>query len=436
MPPVTNLERFYNLLDESQWWPHERITEMQQVELARFVNHARFTSPFYKTRLNVLFRRNGTIDFDRWEDIPIMTRADLSLQKDSIQSTTPIPSHGPFGSVQTSGSTGDPVEFLTTRFLNDISTASFWRAQKWAKMDWSSSLIHIGVSSANWKDGDVMGPWGPYWLKDATKGKRIFSTYSTSPKDRIELIKKNKASHAAFTNGVAISFIEHLQATGTLVRLKSVQFIGGAATDYIRTNFRNYLKTDIIELYSSKEGGSLASPCPLGYGWHQNAESAFVEIVDDQGKQVAPGQTGRVVITPFGNTMTPLIRYDQGDLAIAGPAEICPCGRTLPRIAEFAGRIRHRFKKPDGQVIADLPMEMRKQLGAGIWQVARVSEYTYEFRYKKRDWGIEPNLEEFRKSFEREFYPEAQFKLIEVDNFVLGPTGKHIERLDEWDPEY
>jgi hypothetical protein len=79
---------------------------------------------------------------------------------------------------------------------------------------------------------------------------------------------------------------------------------------------------------------------------------------------------------------------------------------------------------------------MRKQLGAGIWQVARVAEHSYEVRYKKRDWGIEPNIEEFCKSFMKEFYPEAQLKIIEVDNFVLGPTGKHIERVDEWDPEY
>ena len=431
---INPLERLYNLLEDSQWWPQHCLFEMQQIQLAELVTHARASSPFYKTRLDCLYRPNGTINWDRWTDVPIMTRQQLSFEQASIQSTMPVQEHGPFGSVQTSGSTGDPVKFLTTRILNDLSVTSLWRSQKWAKMDWSSSLINIGIESPRWKDGDVMGSWGPHWLKDAAKGKRIFATYATTPDDRVDLIKKYDADYAAFTNGVSLSFVEHVRDNQIPVSLKAVQFIGGTATDYLRKNFLEYLKADIFELYSSKEGGSIAHPCPLGHGWHQNAESVLLEIVDDNGKPVAPGETGRVIITPFGNTITPLIRYDQGDLAVAGPTEICPCGRTLPRIAEFSGRIRHRLTKPNGEIIYDLPIEMRQQLGAGIWQVARVAEHSYEVRYKKRDWGTKPNIEEFRKSFIKHFYPEAELRIIEVDRFVLGPTGKHLERLDEWNP--
>lgn len=434
MAQVSKLERIYNTLEESQWWPRERLEESQRIELTRLVGHARSTSPFYSTRLDCLFRPNGSIDWDRWVDIPIMTRAELSHKRATIESSRPIHAHGPFGIVKTSGSTGDPVEFLVTRMMNDLSVASLWRGQKWAKMDWSGTMIHMGPESSKFKTGDSMGPWGPPWLRAAAKGKRLFATYRLGHADRIDLIRKHRAEYASFAGGMANDFAEYLRATKENVRLKTAQFVGGIANEYIRKEFCELLKADIVELYSSKEGGSMAHPCPMGHGWHQNAESVLLEIVDDDGKPVEPGRMGRVVITPFGNTSTPLIRYDQGDTAIAGSIETCACGRTLPCISAFSGRIRHQFRRPNGEFVLPLNVEARVQLGAGVWQVARVAEHSFELRYKKRDWGVQPNVDEFSKSFFHCYYPEAQLKIIEVKDFVLGPTGKHMELLDEWDP--
>lgn len=434
MAQVKQIERIYNMLEDSQWWPRDRLREMQRAELMRLVHHARTTSPFYSTRLDCLFRPNGSIDLDRWAEVPIMTRAELSYEQASIQSRRPVQAHGPFGWVKTSGSTGDPVEFLTTKILNDVSVASVWRGQKWAKLDWSGSTIHMGFETPKRKVGDVMGPWGPFWLKEAAQGRRVFATYSTTPADRLKLMKDFEATHSGFTSGVAMNFLDYLRSSAISAQLKAVTYIGGAATDYTRKEFKTLLGADLVELYSSKEGGSMASPCPEGHGWHQNAESLLLEIVDDHGKPVAAGETGRVVITPFASTATPLIRYDQGDLAVAGPDEICPCGRALPRITRFSGRVRHVFRRPDGGVVADFSLRARKELGAGTWQIARVAEHSFEVRYKKRDWGIAPNIAEFRKTFAKEFYPEAQLRTIEVDSFPVGPTGKYMERVDEWDP--
>lgn len=434
MAQTTLVQRIYNTLEESQWWSRDRLTETQRLELTRLVGHARAHSPFYGTRLECLVRPNGHIDLDRWVDVPIMTRADLSLHQAAIQTRRLVEGHGPFGLVKTSGSTGDPVEFLTTRVLNDISTASLWRGQKWAKLDWSGTMIHMGVESPKFNAGDVMGPWGPFWLSDARQGRRIFATYQLSPEDRLRLMAQFDARYATFTSGMAVAFLDYLRSSKISARLNAVQFIGGAVSDYFRRDFQTLLGADVVELYSSKEGGSMASPCPDGHGWHQNAESVLLEIVDEAGKPVAPGEIGRVVITPFWNTATPLIRYDQGDLAVAGPTETCPCGRTLPRIERFSGRIRHVFRRPGGGIVNELSIEARRQLGAGTWQIARIGEHSFEVRYKKRDWGVAPNIAEFRKSFAKDFYPEAEVRTIEVEGFQMGPTGKHMERVDEWDP--
>ena len=72
----------------------------------------------------------------------------------------------------------------------------------------------------------------------------------------------------------------------------------------------------------------MAYRCPSQAGWHVNAETLLLEIVDASGQPCRPGEMGRVVITPFFSTAQPLIRYDHGDLAVAG--EGCACGRTCP----------------------------------------------------------------------------------------------------------
>jgi phenylacetate-CoA ligase len=50
--------------------------------------------------------------------------------------------------------------------------------------------------------------------------------------------------------------------------------------------------------------------------WQVNAETLFVEILDDQNNVLPSGECGRVVITSLFNTAHPFIRYDIGDIGI------------------------------------------------------------------------------------------------------------------------
>ena len=60
---------------------------------------------------------------------------------------------------------------------------------------------------------------------------------------------------------------------------------------------------------------------------------ALTEVVNRRtGEHVAPGEEGEIVITPFGQQATPLIRYATGDRARFMPAGECPCGRAFSGI--------------------------------------------------------------------------------------------------------
>ena len=64
----------------------------------------------------------------------------------------------------------------------------------------------------------------------------------------------------------------------------------------------------------------------------------FLEIIKENGLHAKPGEMGRIIITDLFNMAMPLIRYELGDMAIAGDNEECTCGCKLPKITKILGR--------------------------------------------------------------------------------------------------
>lgn len=101
----------------------------------------------------------------------------------------------------------------------------------------------------------------------------------------------------------------------------------------------------VADIYSSEEIGVIAFQCEQGR-YHVQAENLLLEILDEAGEPLAPGQIGRVVITPLHNLAMPLIRYELGDYATFGST--CVCGRGLPVLQQIVGRRRNMLRLPDG----------------------------------------------------------------------------------------
>ncbi len=100
---------------------------------------------------------------------------------------------------------------------------------------------------------------------------------------------------------------------------------------------------DIRGTYASTEMATSFSDCEAGCGGHLLPELLIVEIVDEQGRPLAAGETGEVVATPLGITGTPLLRYRTGDIATLH-TQACACGRTTPRLGPILGRRAHMLK--------------------------------------------------------------------------------------------
>src|SRR6185437_14455955 len=104
------LKQFYDLLMESQYWSSQQMRTYQERQLGHLLRHARANSPFYANRLDKVFRQDGSIDFSRWREIPIVKRQNLVNHRESMLASNVPPHHGLAADYETSGSTGVPVK--------------------------------------------------------------------------------------------------------------------------------------------------------------------------------------------------------------------------------------------------------------------------------------------------------------------------------------
>jgi phenylacetate-CoA ligase len=107
---------------------------------------------------------------------------------------------------------------------------------------------------------------------------------------------------------------------------------------------------DAYQLYATADLGVIAYETPARQGMVVS-EDVLLEIVGPDGKPVAEGEVGEVVVTSF-DPAHPWIRLALGDLSAVLPG-VSPCGRTNTRIKGWMGRadqttkVKGMFVRPE-----------------------------------------------------------------------------------------
>ncbi|MCU0858146.1 MAG: AMP-binding protein, partial [Pontiellaceae bacterium] len=100
---------------------------------------------------------------------------------------------------------------------------------------------------------------------------------------------------------------------------------------------------DVYSTYASSETITSFCECTAKQGGHLPPDLALIEIVDESGRPLPPGQTGEVTVTPLQMEGIPLLRFRTGDISFL-QTEPCPCGRHTPRLGPILGRKNQMMK--------------------------------------------------------------------------------------------
>ena len=108
-------------------------------------------------------------------------------------------------------------------------------------------------------------------------------------------------------------------------------------------------EVQLFATYSSTEMGATFAECSEGCGGHVHPELIIVEIIGEDNRPVADGETGEVVVTTLGVEAMPLLRFRTGDMA-KKCTERCTCGRHAYRLTPLIGR-KHNMIKLKGTTL-------------------------------------------------------------------------------------
>lgn len=150
--------------------------------------------------------------------------------------------------------------------------------------------------------------------------------YSSSLAELAEYMLRNGDSPDMFTVRVVIADSDTLTPAG-------------------KSKLEKVFGCPVISRYDNEEQGILAYTTPYQDEYVVNAASYYIEILSMDGDYPAkPGEAGRVVVTDMYNKAMAFIRYDTGDLAIAGKCD----GTRCLTLRSLQGRVSDMVFATDG----------------------------------------------------------------------------------------
>ncbi len=337
-------------MEQTQWWSPERLRAAQAGQLRELVAHARATVPFYRDRLGGL-PDSGDADafYDAWRRLPVLRRDEVHAAGEALHSTAVPEAHGGWDEIATSGSTGTPVRVRRTQLFGLVWSAVTYRDHLWHRRDLTGTLAVLresGKGKAAYPDGDRWEHWGggPTLFQS---GPCVGLNVMTPVADQLEWLVRMDPDYLLSFPTLLAELAALSRRTGKRpAKLRQVETISEILSPAQRATIEDAWGAPVVNLYSAREAGYLGLQCPESHALHVPAEAVLLEVLDEDGGWCAPGETGRVVVTPLHNFATPLIRYDIGDFAAVG--QPCACGRGLPVISQVFGRRQNMLVMPDG----------------------------------------------------------------------------------------
>ncbi|MFO7545428.1 MAG: hypothetical protein R6W77_08025 [Trueperaceae bacterium] len=336
-------------LERFQTYGAEEVQRRQRALLEAALLHAYEHVPYYRRVLSHCgVVEGGKVLLERFSDIPVLEKATLREHFDELRADDADPSGLRLNT--TGGSTGEPVRFLQDRASHDWKVATKVLFNAWAGIRpgartlllWGSEkdLAQVSRSAAS-----RVGAW--------LRNEIALNAFHMTQAD----MRAYTETHNAFRPELVLAYAQSIYQWARFIDAAGLQVAAPKAIMTSATNLEPDMRATIervfgarvFDRYGSREVGDVACENGDGMGMLVAPRTQFVEIVDQAGKPVPPGQLGDVVVTLLTNRAMPLIRYRIGDAARMAPG---PVGDIAwPRLTEIAGRVTDIFYTRDGEQI-------------------------------------------------------------------------------------
>ncbi|MGD9536293.1 MAG: hypothetical protein AB7P52_00160 [Alphaproteobacteria bacterium] len=424
-------------LEQSQWWSPERLRKHQFHQLAHLLRHAAAKVPYYRS----LFARIGfdaaaPLSEEAWLKLPILDRRTVQTGFEELNAESYPKSHGNALPFDSSGSTGTPIRVLKTELQLLYFRANTLRDHLWHKRDLGARLAAIidleTLDEAAYPKGETLPRWGRA-TRSIASGTGHLLNLVTKVHLQAEWLQRVQPAYLMSFPSNLEALARHCRDNGIAYpTLRQLRTLSEPVKPEVRELCREVFGCEIKDTYSSEEVGNIAFESPVSNELLTLAETVLVEIIDEAGRPCAPGEVGRVVVTPLHAFAMPLIRYAVGDLAEAGAA--AACGRGLPVIARVLGRERQIVKLPNGQQLYPSYHYLTRGLDKIVqFQIARKSVELLEVRLVTRSRLDDAEEADLRTRVRERFQYPFDVSFAYVDEIPRARSGKFFDYVSEID---
>lgn len=429
----TSVMRYYRWLQKTQWWSPEQLVELQNEKLKNLIKHAYTNVPYYRNMFDTLdLPLTGIQNVQDLGKLPILTKDKIRANTEQFIATD-FKKYKPIRNA-TGGSTGEPLIYFITKDLASINWAGMFRGFGWGGYRIGDKRITFGGSSLipDKKTSITMR------IRQKLERNLPLSAVSMTQDKYVEYIDILKKYKPKYIYGYPSSIFlladyckEH--------RVTDIKFNAVFTTaEVLLPNYRDVIEKQfnckVFDQYGSYDGGGQALECNIHKGLHVTAEKCILEIVDEAGNLVSPGQSGRIIVTDLHNYAMPFIRYEVGDIG-AIDDKLCECGRGLPLLKNIQGRTTDIIKFANGTTLAGPAVTLIfKDCHVKQYQVVQSSGNSIMVKVVKAPGYSDNDTDYYMNIFKHHLGNEIKIDLEFCDEIKPGKNGKYrfiINRLEQ-----
>jgi len=329
-----------DFLVNTQYWPKEKLYDLQVKKLQSLVKYVSENTPFYRKFLNKEGLRWE--DFKKVEDVkkfPLLTKKFL---QDNYDEFLPLGVDKSRLSYRTTGgSTGTPLTVY-----GDLDFFAKYKAntEYYMRVFGLDIFNYRSIRLYGDKIDEELLKKGVYWHTVENR-KLIMSCYHITKRTAKKYVDKINEFKPVYmhTKPSSVLPLANYILNEKLAINAPVKYIfcdGEYITSGQRLKIQAAFKARVINIYGHTEGCAAAHPCELSDNLHFIPQAGIVELLDADGNEVKhEGAKGELVVTGFSNFIFPLIRYKTQDIGILG-GQNCACGRNYKILSSIEGRVQ------------------------------------------------------------------------------------------------
>lgn len=326
-----------------EWADPERIAEVQLERLRAHLTYAIERSPWYGRALAGLDPRDLR-DLASLADLPTTEKSDLTGANEAFRAAAP---EDIVDVCLTSATTGDRPTVLD-QTAEDLARLAYNEQTAFATAGLGESdCLLVGAAL----DRCFMAGLA-YFMGGLRLGARCVRMGAGSPAQYWQTLRATSPSAVVSVPSLMRKVAEHamesgeepanagvdrLIAIGEPTRGADMELLPGAR------RLEELWGAPVYSTYASTEIATTFCECETRRGGHLRPELIVAETIGEDGRTVAPGRPGEVIVTPLGVRGMPLVRFRTGDISFR-IEEPCPCGRRTWRLGPVIGRRNQMLK--------------------------------------------------------------------------------------------